>query len=71
MICPDINLKKWLPGDIVFDDAVFLPSDLPLGTYDIQIALVDRLKHEPRINLAIEGKVGEGWYQLGKIKVTR
>jgi hypothetical protein len=69
MILPDVNLKEWLPGDIVFDDAVFVPLDLPVGTYDVQIALVDRLKHQPRINLAIEGKVGEGWYQLGKINV--
>ncbi len=70
MICPEVNLKNWLPGDIVFDDAVYLPSDLPQGTYDLQVALVDRLKHEPRINLAIEGKTKDGWYQLGKIKVT-
>lgn len=69
MILPDVNLQEWLPGDIVFDDAVFVPLDLPVGTYDVQIALVDRLKHQPRINLAIEGKVGEGWYQLGKINV--
>jgi hypothetical protein len=69
MILPDVNLKEWLPGDIVFDDAVFVPLDLPVGTYDMQIALVDRLKHQPKINLAIEGKVGEGWYQLGKINI--
>jgi hypothetical protein len=69
MILPDVHLKEWLPGDIVFDDAVFVPLDLPAGVYDVQIALVDRLKHQPRINLAIEGKVGEGWYQLGKINV--
>lgn len=71
MILPDVNLKEWLPGDIVFDDAVFVPLGLPIGTYDVQIALVDRLKHQPRINLAIEGKVGEGWYQLGKINVIK
>ncbi|MFN2396657.1 MAG: hypothetical protein ABR597_13325, partial [Bacteroidales bacterium] len=66
---PDVNLKEWLPGDVVFDDAVFVPLGLPAGTYDVQIALVDQLKHLPGINLAIEGKVGDGWYQLGKIKV--
>lgn len=71
MICPEVNLKKWLPGDIVYDNAVFLPSDLPAGNYYLQIALVDRLKHKPRINIAIEGKAADGWYQLGKIKVKR
>ncbi len=70
MISPEVNLKEWLPGDVVFDNAVFIPSDLPEGNYDIQIALVDRQKHEPQVNLAIEGKTAEGWYQLGKIKIT-
>ena len=70
MIFPKINLKDWLPGDIVFDDAGFVPLDLPAGTYDLQIALVDRLKHKPRVLLAIEGKQDDGWYQLGQIKVT-
>ena len=70
MVFPDVDLKKWLPGDIVFDDDFYLPINLPAGTYDIQIALVDRQKHLPRINLAIEGRLNDGWYQLGKIKVV-
>ena len=70
MILPEVNLKEWLPGDIVFDDAVFVPLDLPAGTYDLQIGLVGRMKHEPRVNLAIEGKVDNGWYRLGEINVV-
>ena len=70
LVLPDVDLKKWLPGDIVFDDAVYIPSNLPSGMYDVQIALVDRQKHLPRINLAIEGRLNDGWYQLGKIKVV-
>ena len=58
-------------NDVVFDDAVFVPSDLPAGTYAVQIALVDRLKHKPRVNLAIEGKTDNGWYPLGQIRVIR
>ena len=69
ILITDANIKMWIPGDIIFDDAVFVPVDLPAGTYDIQIALVDRSKHKPGINLAIEGKGKDGWYQLGKIKV--
>ena len=70
-VFPDVNLKKWLPGDIVFDDAIYIPADLPIGTYEVQIALVDRQKHLPRINLAIEGKLEDGWYPLGKVKVIK
>ena len=71
MVFPDVDLKKWLPGDIVFDDAGFIPLDLPLETYDIQIAIVDRQKHLPKIQLAIEGRLNDGWYPLGKIKVVK
>ena len=70
MIIPEVNLKEWLPGDIVFDNAVFAPLDLPPGTYRLQIALVDCLKHQPRVNLAIEGKIDKGWYPLGEINVV-
>ncbi len=57
-------------GDIVFDDAIFIPLDAPAGTYDVQVAIVDRMTHKPRVQLAIEGKTADGWYQLGTVKVT-
>ena len=64
------NLKDWLPGDIVCDDSFFVPYDFPAGTCDVQVALVDKLKHDARVNLAFEGKLSDGWYQVGKIKIT-
>ncbi len=66
----DANIKEWLPGDIVYDNAVFIPGDLPAGEYDVQIAIVDRWKFEPRVKLAIDGRGEDGWYQLGQIKIT-
>ncbi len=67
----DVDIRKWLPGDVVFDDDIFIPLDMPAGTYDVQIALVDRLEHKPRVKLAIEGDTGDSWYQLGSVKVTQ
>ena len=37
----------------------------------VQVAIVDNLKHEPRVNIAIEGKGDDGWYQLGKINIIK
>jgi hypothetical protein len=71
ILLTDADIKKWLPGDNVYDDAVFVPSDFPLGICDVQVAIVDKLKHEPRVNLAIEGKGSDGWYQLGKITIIK
>ena len=67
----DANVREWLPGDIVYDNFFFIPADFPVGTCDVQIALVDKIKHEPRINLAIRGKSDDGWYQLGKISIIK
>jgi Domain of unknown function (DUF4832)/Beta-galactosidase len=67
----DANVKEWLPGDIVYDNSFFIPADFPLGICDVQIAIVDKMKHEPRVSLAIEGKGSDGWYQLGKINISK
>ncbi len=69
VLVTDANIKRWLPGDNLYDDAVFLPLDMPTGEYDIQIGIVDRFSYEPKVKLAIEGMEPDGWYQLGKIKV--
>jgi hypothetical protein len=69
VLVTDANIKTWLPGDNLYDDAVFLPLDMPTGEYDIQIGIVDRFSYEPKVKLAIEGRENDGWYTLGKIKV--
>jgi len=65
----DADITEWLPGDIVYDNSVFIPIDLPTGNYDVQISLVDHLNYEPRVKLAIKGRGEDGWYQLGRIKI--
>jgi hypothetical protein len=71
LFATDASVRDWLPGDIAYDNAFYIPADFPEGICDVQIAIVDELKHEPRINLAIEGKCSDGWYQLGKINITK
>ena len=63
----DADITTWLPGDNVYDDAVFIPPDMPAGEYELQIGIVDRQSHEPKVKLAIEGKDSEGWYSIGRI----
>jgi hypothetical protein len=65
----DANITTWLPGDNVYDDAVFLPADMPVGDYEISLALVDPSSRQPKVKLAIEGLEEDGWYRLGRIKV--
>lgn len=63
------DIRKWLPGDNVYDNSIFIPKDLAAGNYDIQVGIIDRLTGKARIQLANEGKDSEGWYNLGKIRV--
>lgn len=63
------HIPKWLPGDNIYNDALFIPGTMKAGEYDVQIALLDRFTHKPKVLLAIEGKDKDGWYTLGKITV--
>jgi len=71
VLVTDADLLTWLPGDIVYDDQLFLQHDMPEGTYELEIALVSPHTFEPVIKLAISGINDEGWYPMGSILVQR
>ena len=62
-------MRKWLPGDAVFDDTVPVPDSLAPGDYRFQVALLDERTDAPAIRLAIEGGTPDGWYDLGAIRI--
>ncbi len=71
ILLTDADIRKWLPGDSLFDDAVFLPADLPEGEYHLQLGIVDPRTSEPIIKLAIAGMSSDGWYPMGAIQVRK
>ncbi len=64
------DIRQWLPGDNLYDGAVFVPAGLAPGEYDLQLGLVDPQTREPKVKLAIAGIQPDGWYTMGKIRVT-
>ena len=64
------DIRRWLPGDNLYDDAIFVPADMPSGEYDLDLALVDEQAREPKVKLAIAGMGADGWYRMGKIRIT-
>jgi len=42
---------------------------MPAGNYQVQIGIVDRQSHEPKVNLAIEGRTTGGWYPVGQMEI--
>jgi hypothetical protein len=67
----DADIRTWLPGDSLLEGTQKLPADLPTGEYDVALAMIDPRTKEPRIQLASRGRLPDGWYALGKLKVAR
>ena len=65
------DIRKWLPGDVVYDDAVFVSPDMPAGNYDLSLAIVDPASRLPKVKLAIAGVQPDGWYPMGKVRIER
>jgi hypothetical protein len=65
----DVDVRKWLPGDAVFNGPLFVPDGLPAGDYKFGVALLDPVTLAPGIRLGIEGRQDDGWYQLGEIRI--
>lgn len=70
VLLTDADTRQWLPGDNLYDNSVFVPGDLPAGEYDLQLAMVDPQTREPKVKLAISGIQPDGWYSMGKIRVS-
>jgi hypothetical protein len=64
------DIRSWLPGDNVYNDAIFIPLDLPTGDYDIQVSILDIQNRKPAVKLAIDEITEDGWYNLGKVRVV-
>ncbi len=65
-----VDIRSWLPGDVVYDSEVFAPSGMPEGTYSLAIAIIDPVSRKPNIKFAIEGRGADGWYNMGRIKIS-
>src|SRR5215467_4052178 len=64
-----VDIRKWLPGDAVFDGSVYIPEELSEGSYDVRVAILDPRTGDPAIRLAIEGRQADGWYAMGALTV--
>jgi hypothetical protein len=66
----DVDVRKWLPGDAIFDGPLFVPESLPPGDYELSVAILDPITLQPGVRLAIQGRREDGWYGLGPIRVS-
>ena len=64
------DVRKWLPGDAVVDQTVYVPVSLKSGAYQLRLALLDPRTSQPAIRLAIKGRQADGWYNMGTINIS-
>lgn len=70
VITVPVDVRKWLPGDAVFDGSLFIPENLKEGTYDFRVAMLDPRSGRPAVRFAIAGRDADGWYNEGQIRVA-
>ena len=71
VLVTDADIRTWLPGDIVYDEHLYLPVDMPEGVYDFDLAIVSKDHLKPEVKLANAGIRDDGWYSMGKITVKQ
>lgn len=66
-----VDVRKWLPGDAVYDSSIFIPYHLSAGKYAFRIAMLDPRTQQPVIRFGIEGRQADGWYDMGTLIVGK
>ncbi len=64
-----VDLRKWVPGDWLYEGNVPVSDALKPGNYRFRVGILDPRTGKPAIRLAIEGLQADGWYDLGQIVV--
>jgi len=64
------NLMRWLPGVThEVEDVELVPEHIPGGTYSLDVAILDQHGNSPNVDLAIEGKRDDRWYEVSTVTV--
>ncbi len=75
VLLTEADIRKWMPGDNLYNNSVFVPHDLPPGEYELELALIEAVRElgtepKPAIKLPIKSRTDDGWYRLGTIVVN-
>jgi len=64
------DVRKWLPEYTWFSEKVSVPKSLSAGLAHVDIAIVDPATDTPRVKLAIEEILDDGWHPMSAVEVT-
>jgi len=63
------NLMNWLPGPHSIEEAIGIPADIPVATYNLDVAVLSEDGKTAHVELAIAGKRPDKWYPVSSVKI--
>lgn len=69
IVLDELDIRKWLPGDVIIDRALPLPAGIKPGWADLAAGLIDPATKEARISFAVKEVFSDRWVALGGIEV--
>jgi Domain of unknown function (DUF4832) len=66
------DVKQWLPGThYQIEDILRIPAQIASGVYQLDVAVLHETGGSALVELAIEGKRADGWYDLSAITINQ
>jgi len=65
----NFDIRKWLPGDSIETLTIKIPLNIPIGTYNLRVGIINPKTEEPEIELAIKNEKENLWYPIGDIQI--
>ncbi len=64
------NVRNWLPGRHNESSSIIIPKDATPDRYYIYFGLLDPVRNNPVIKLAVRGKDSQGWYSWSTLRIV-
>lgn len=66
----ETTIRGWLPGAHRTALSFDVPLSLQPGRYELALGVVEAIRRQPVVRLAILGRDAEGWYPLGPLDIS-
>jgi hypothetical protein len=63
------DIRTWMPEYTWFAEKVSVPRALEAGLAQVDVAIVDPTTDRPRVKLAIEEILADGWHPMSAVEV--
>ena len=64
----DIDIRKWMPGEVQESIYINIPSNIEKGKYNIEISIFDDIVKN--VYFATDAEYSNGWYRLSELFIT-